>query len=78
MELTTLGSSSAGNCYILRATSGETLILECGLPFRKIKEGLGWDLGGIAACLIGHRHRDHCRAFPDVEKAVSGHWRYRT
>ena len=69
MELMTLGSSSAGNCYILRATSGETLILECGLPFRKIKEDLGWNLSGITACLISHRHRDHCKAFPDMEKA---------
>lgn len=69
MKLTTLGSSSAGNCYILRSASGDTLILECGMPFRKIKESLGWDLSGISACLISHRHRDHCRALPDVEKA---------
>lgn len=69
MELTTLGSSSAGNCYILRSASGETLILECGLPFGKIKEGLDWNLSGIVACLASHRHRDHCKAFPDVDKA---------
>ena len=69
MELITLSSSSAGNCYILRSASGETLILECGLPFDKIKKGLNWNLSGIVACLISHRHRDHCKAFQDVDKA---------
>lgn len=69
MELLTLGSSSAGNCYILRADSGETLIVECGIPFRKIKEGLDWNLSGVAACVISHRHRDHCKAFPEMLNA---------
>lgn len=69
MELLTLGSWSAGNCYILRADSGEALMIECGIPFRKIKEGLDWDFSGMATCLISHRHRDHCKAFPDVTKA---------
>ena len=69
MELLTLGSSSAGNCYIFKTISGEILILECGLPFKKIKEGLEWDLSGIVGCLISHRHRDHCKAFPDMDKA---------
>lgn len=69
MELLTLGSSSAGNCYILRSSAGETLILECGVPFRKIKEGLEWNMLGVEACLISHRHRDHCKSFSDMEKA---------
>jgi Cft2 family RNA processing exonuclease len=56
MKLTCLGSSSAGNCYLLQADSGETLILDCGIPIKEIKKGLNWDIRGIKGVIISHAH----------------------
>lgn len=69
MELNCLASGSSGNCYILRADSGETLLLECGINFADIKKALDWELGNVAGCLVSHQHRDHCKALPQVVKA---------
>lgn len=56
MRLKCLGSSSAGNCYLLQADSGETLILDCGIPIKAIKKGLDWDIRGIKGVIISHTH----------------------
>ena len=51
MTFTSIASSSKGNCYLVG--DGETAILrECGLPFRRIKQALGFDLSGK----IGRAH----------------------
>lgn len=68
MVLKCLGSGSSGNCYILEATDGEKLIIECGIPFRVIKQGLNFNLHGIVGCLVSHRHQDHSKALQDVLK----------
>lgn len=56
MKLICLGSSSAGNCYLLQADNGETLILDCGISIKKIKKGLNWDIRGIKGVIISHAH----------------------
>lgn len=56
MKLTCLGSSSAGNCYLLQADSGEALILDCGISIKEIKKGLNWDIRGIKGVIISHTH----------------------
>nr|DAJ69987.1 MAG TPA: YycJ-like MBL-fold protein [Caudoviricetes sp.] len=56
MKLTCLGSSSAGNCYLLQADSGETLIFDCGIGIKEIKKGLDWDIRGIKGVIISHAH----------------------
>lgn len=58
MKLLVLGSSSAGNCYLLRGNS-QTLILEAGLPLKAVKQALNFCLQSVAGCLISHRHGDH-------------------
>lgn len=68
MKITSLGSGSSGNCYQLN--DGETkLLLECGLPFSKIKQGLNYTTSDLAGCLISHEHGDHSRAAKDLVKA---------
>ena len=59
MHLKCLGSSSAGNCYLLTSDSGETLILDCGIPIKEIKKGLNWDITGVVGCVVSHAHNDH-------------------
>lgn len=56
MKLKCLGSSSAGNCYLLTSASEETLILDCGIPIKEIKKGLDWHIRGIRGMIISHAH----------------------
>lgn len=56
MKLKCLGSSSAGNCYLLTSNNGETLILDCGIPIKEIKKGLDWHIRGIKGMIISHAH----------------------
>lgn len=56
MYLKCLGSSSAGNCYLLTSNNGETLILDCGIPIKEIKKGLDWNMRGIRGMIISHAH----------------------
>lgn len=67
MKLTCLGSSSAGNCYLLQADSGETLILDCGIPIKEIKKGLDWNVKDVVGVLCTHKHLDHSKSVKDFE-----------
>ena len=68
MTFTSLASSSRGNCYV--ASDGETaILLECGISFRRIKKGLGFDLSNIRACLVSHEHKDHAKSVMDFIKS---------
>lgn len=66
MKLKCLGSSSAGNCYLLTSNNGETLILDCGIPIKAIKKGLNWNIKGIVGVLCTHKHLDHSKSVADI------------
>ena len=36
MKLKCIATGSTGNCYTLTSESGETLILDCGIPIKEI------------------------------------------
>jgi len=55
MELIVLGSSSKGNCYLLR-NGNEVLIIECGIKFSEIKKMLNFNIKKIAGCVVSHSH----------------------
>ena len=61
MDLKILGSSSAGNCYLLE-TENEQLILECGFTFSKIKKFLDFDFSKVVGCVVSHEHGDHAKS----------------
>lgn len=67
MRLKCLGSSSAGNCYTLTSDSGETLILDCGIPIKEIKKGLNWNIRNVVGCIVSHVHADHSKSVKDFE-----------
>lgn len=67
MRLKCLGSSSAGNCYLLQADNGETLILDCGIPIKEIKKGLNWNVKDVVGVLCTHKHLDHSKSVEDFE-----------
>lgn len=67
MKLKCLGSSSAGNCYLLTSNNGETLILDCGIPIKDIKKGLNWNIKDVVGVLCTHKHLDHSKSLKDFK-----------
>jgi len=61
MKIKILASGSAGNCYWI--SDGKTsLLLEAGIPFRKIQKGCDFRLSSLGGCLVTHEHGDHAKA----------------
>jgi phosphoribosyl 1,2-cyclic phosphodiesterase len=58
-------SSSSGNLY--RISDGtSSLLLECGLPIKKLRTALEYKLHDIEAVLVSHEHLDHAKAAKDI------------
>lgn len=73
MELTVLGSSSSGNCYILQNDT-EALIIECGVSLREVKKAVNFNVSKIVGCLVSHEHGDHSKCVKDFLKARINVW----
>lgn len=67
MELIVLGSSSDGNCYLLKSED-EVLIIEAGINFKKVQEALDFNISNIVGCLISHEHSDHSKHIRQYQK----------
>ena len=67
MTLKCIGSGSTGNCYLLTSNSGETLIIDCGIPIKEIKKGLDWNIRNVVGCIVSHVHADHSKSVKDFE-----------
>lgn len=68
MQIKCINSSSKGNCYILESKTG-SLLIECGVPFKIIKQALNFDLSKIIGVIGTHAHLDHMGSAKDVMKA---------
>jgi len=60
-------TGSSGNFYSLETSTG-TLLLECGIHIKKIKEALDYDLSKVIGCLLTHEHKDHSKSAKDIIK----------
>ncbi len=61
-------SGSSGNLYTV--SDGQTIImLDCGLPWKKIQRLLNFKTSGIAAVLCSHLHSDHSRSLVDAARS---------
>lgn len=69
MKLKCIATGSTGNCYLLTSDSGETLILDCGIPIKEIKKGLNWNVKDVAGVLCTHKHLDHSKSVLELCKA---------
>lgn len=67
MKLKCIATGSTGNCYTLTSNSGETLILDCGIPIKEIKKGLNWNIKDVVGVLCTHKHLDHSKSVEDFE-----------
>ena len=53
-----IASSSAGNAYLV--TDGTSrLLLEAGIPFKRLQKALNFTAQTLDGCLITHEHKDH-------------------
>jgi phosphoribosyl 1,2-cyclic phosphodiesterase len=68
LNLKTIASGSKGNCYIID-TENESLLIECGVKYKRILSALHFDLTKVSGCLLSHAHGDHSIAIKDVTKA---------
>lgn len=66
MEIKILASSSKGNAYIIEEAD-HSILIDPGLPIRELKKRSNFKLSGLELCLISHEHRDHCRAFSEIQ-----------
>ena len=62
-----LGSSSKGNCYLLRC-GDEILIIELGVKWADIIKALdyGMDIDKVVGCIVTHKHHDHSKTIPQA------------
>lgn len=61
IEIQVIASSSKGNAYLLKS-GGRRLLVECGLPYKQLREALKYHVAGLSGCLVSHSHHDHARS----------------
>lgn len=70
MELSVLGTGSQGNCYVLQSKSGESLIVEAGIKFSRVKKFFDFKLSNVSGVIVSHSHLDHSKAMEDFMKSA--------
>ena len=61
MLLTAYASGSDGNAFDV-CDGATRLLLECGLPFKKLQSAAGHNMAAFSGVLITHEHMDHAKA----------------
>lgn len=61
-------SSSKGNLYSL-SNGKDTILIECGVPIKRIRKSLDFGLSNIAGCISSHGHQDHIKGADGLIKA---------
>ena len=69
MRLHIINSNSDGNCYLFTDNESNTLIVECGVRFERIKQAMDFDLNQVVGCIVTHEHGDHCKGVKDAVKS---------
>ena len=67
INIKVLASSSKGNCYMID-DSRTSLLIEAGIPIKKIKQAMNFKLTDTVGCLVSHSHFDHSK---DIKKILS-------
>ena len=71
MDIKVIASGSSGNAYLIG--DGRTrLLLDAGIPFKRIQIGCEFKTSSIDGCLVTHRHGDHAAAIPKlIERGIT-------
>lgn len=65
MRFDALASSSAGNVYIV-SDKDTRILLECGVPIKKLQKLTGFSLSEFQGCLVSHEHKDHSKCVAEL------------
>jgi phosphoribosyl 1,2-cyclic phosphodiesterase len=65
MRFRSFASSSHGNVYAV-SDAETSILLECGLPYKKLQKAVGFELSKYSACLLTHCHADHSKSVKDL------------
>lgn len=68
MDIQVISSGSKGNCYKV-SNKDTTLLIECGIPYKKMQEALDFKVAEVDGVLVSHEHMDHAKACKDLIKA---------
>ena len=68
IEFHSYASGSSGNLYTV-SDGDTTIMLECGIPWKKARERMNFKTAGIEGVFITHLHQDHCKGAKDAAKA---------
>ena len=68
MKIEVIASGSSGNCYKV-SNEDTTLLIECGISYKKIQQALNFKVTDIDGVLVSHEHVDHSKACKDLIKA---------
>ena len=58
MKFTPIASSSHGTAYLI-ADGDSRILLECGIPYKRLQTALDYKVQELDACFITHEHKDH-------------------
>ena len=61
-------SGSTGNFYTVTASNGNRILLECGVPLKKMLKSINHNSKGIEGCFVSHEHKDHSKSIKDVTR----------
>jgi len=65
MNINIYHSGSSANLYRV-SDKGVSILIEAGVPVKKIKKALNYKLSNIAGCLVSHAHMDHAKGLKDL------------
>ena len=65
MEFTCLGTSSIGNCYLVKSGSSN-ILLDAGVPLNSVIKVI--NLNNLSCAFISHEHKDHSKEMKNLEK----------
>lgn len=66
-KISTLGTGSSGNCYVLSDEDGNALILDVGIKAKDIKQYFDYDFTNVCGAVVTHAHKDHSLAANELE-----------
>lgn len=61
-KLKILSSGSSGNCVAIYDSRGKYILLDVGLGYKDILNGMNWNLSNCVSTFTSHIHRDHSKA----------------
>ena len=71
LDFRPLASSSSGCCYLLSGGGASApLLIDAGVRYPIIQQGLYFQVTQLAGCLVSHAHGDHCAAWRSLAKAA--------